>query len=77
MAEGERLVQAQARPATSGCSPSQSNLPALVAPALDGLLILVSNWLGIADVAYRAIFGVAAASLVCGILVVRRIRLPA
>jgi hypothetical protein len=49
----------------------------LVAPALGGLVILVSNWLGVADVAYRAIFAVAAVSLVCGILVVRRIRLPA
>ena len=51
-----------------------SNLPALVAPLLGGLVILGAGWLGAPGLAYRAIFTLAAVSLVVGMLVVRRIR---
>ena len=53
------------------------NLPTLVAPALGGMVILVTGWLGIPGLAFRAIFALAAVSLVAGILAVRRLRLPA
>ena len=50
------------------------NLPTLIAPALGGAVILVTDALGVPGLAYRMVFTLAAVSLLAGIVVVRRIR---
>ena len=51
------------------------NLPSLIAPALGGFVILLANVAGIASLAYRLVFSLAAISLLLGVVVIRRIRL--
>jgi len=50
------------------------NLPTLIAPALGGGVILVTDALGVPGLAYRMVFTLAAVSLLAGIVVVRRMR---
>jgi MFS family permease len=50
------------------------NMPSLIAPALGGLVILLAGAAGMASIAYRLVFSLAAISLVLGVFVVRRIR---
>jgi MFS family permease len=50
------------------------NLPTLIAPALGGAVIFAAGELGLATIAYRLVFMLAALALLLGIVVVRRVR---